>query len=128
MFDINEMITPTKSDTAHARNNMTVKLKYVGQIVYENDKYQLKYKGVVYNIKKLHRYIGETIYSTHFNNKHEIGTARVLSNDIIDPANLRIINKYWYKIFEGMRVEFSIVNPTVVNIEFEDYAIKRITK
>lgn len=128
MFNINEMITPIKEYKVGSREYNSPRNRNIGMIRYTNDKYQLEYKGELYSIKKLHRYVGETIYSTHFNDKHEIGTARVLPNDIIDPANLKIINKYWYKVFDGMRVEFVIINPTVVNIEFENYAIKRLTK
>lgn len=120
MFDITSSITTVKPEIGY-------KKRYIGEIVYTQEHYMLKYNNTMYKIKRLHRYIGETIYSTHLNDKHPIGTSREVS-DIIDPENLKLINKFWYKIYEGMKVEFHIISKDVVSIEFDDYVIRKVSK
>lgn len=83
---------------------------FKGIIVVEANRYKVKHKGIIYPIAKIDRIIGQTIYSTHNNNKHPLGTKRSLTK----LTNLDIINKYWYVIYKGMNVYFKLKDDVAI--------------
>jgi hypothetical protein len=109
MFNIKTSITPLN-------NKPRLQSKYRhGIITFHVNQYLVRYKDVNYPIKKIDRFVGQVIYSTHFNDKHPLGTQRVLNK--LD--NLKIINKYWYPVYITMKVDFVFINQVAI-IHFKD--------
>ena len=97
----------------YAKPNRIPGVSRKGIIIIDNGKYRMKYKDTIYSIVKIDRFVGQSVYSTHINDKHSIGTKRILNT--LD--NLEIKNKYWFPIYKGMKVEFNIVGNNVVKLK-----------